>query len=499
MLMLRNTHVAGVAVRFSVRLGAAIACLVVLTGAAAARAQPEESSSEPIPTPAKGTLGRQYVDGSFGFALKPPAGLDVLLEKRFVSGEDVELVRFVSRVWRWSLSARQSKTTRPLDADAIVKGITEELSAQCTDVKVIRGDEARIASREAVRYAATLVAKGVPLLRQQAVIRTKPTEYFVLVFVTPAGDGEVATPLFDKIEDSCEILRSEKQQEQIREALERGAALLRSVAAGDVDLSQAARGETFLRCIISGKETGFIQIREEATTLGHRKGIAVRKWGWLFKSDGKSPGDSVTHMRHDMFLANDLSHEEWENRLMILAPAQSRAGYEVVLDVETAVRQDDQLLLRYTAKPNAPELMEKVIEIERSYASAPWDLLLPRLVDLSKPELYVFSSYDSSRRGLVMRALRVVGSSRVRIEGRTLPAVKIEDSEGLIPPIHEVYVDEKGRILRVLLHIEGSPMEMVATTQEYVERTYGARLKKVQALFQQHPAREPGPARRTTP
>lgn len=465
--------------------------LLIIPAVTRGQAAPPDDSASPPP---EGALAPRYVDGSFGFAIRPPAGCDRIREKRFVGAADVELVRFVKPSSRWALTVRQSNTTRPLDADLIVEGITRELESRFSDVKVVRKEETRIASREGVRCAATLVAQGVDLLRQQAVIRTKPTEYIALVFVTPTRDRDVATPLFDKIVESFEILRSEKTAEQIQRGLTRGTELLQSVKTRELDLLGVVRDEIFLRCIINGKEEGFMQIREEVTTMGHRKGIAVHKWGWLFKPAKGDPLGTVTHMRHYMFLARDLSHEKWENRLMVLAPDPDRAGREAALTIENAVRQDDKLLIRYTPKPNAPELTEKAIEVESSYASAPWDVFMPRLVDLSRPELYVFSTYDTGRRGLVMRALRVVGPENVRIEGRTVPAVKLEDSEGLIPPVHEIYVDEKGRLLRVVIRIPDSSMEMIATTRDYIERTYEARIKQVEALFQQHPVKEPPPA-----
>ncbi len=460
----------------------------IMAGSPLVRGQTDTPSGRLTTEAARGELAERYVDGSFGFAVRPPAGCATLREQRLVGAAEVEPVRFVHPDYRWSLAVRRSKTPRPLDTEMIIKSITEGISEKCPDVKVIFGKQARIASRQGVRYASTLTVAGVPVLHQQAVVRTGPTEYSALIFVTPQSDREVAMTLFDRVVNSFEVLRSEEKEKQLGEALARGTALLRSVAAGEIDLARSTRGETFLRCIVEGKDVGFIQIREEATTQGYRKGVAVSKWLWLFMPDG-----SITHMRHGMFLANDLSHEKWESRRLILTPSQEDVGRQAILDVESAVRQDDKLLITYTAQPNAPRLTEKVIAVEPSYASAPWEVLLPRLVDLNKSELYAFLLYDNGRRGPAVRAFRVAGQKNLRFGDRIVSAVKIEDSEGLVPPIHDMYVDKTGRVLRVVLRVEASPMEMVATTREHIERLYGDRLKETQALLQKHPVREPLP------
>jgi len=449
-----------------------------------------ESLSGAEPAAAKGALDGQYVDGSFGFALRPPDGAAAFREKRFLGKADVELVRFVKLDDQWSLSVRVSTTTRPLDARLIIEGITSNLTSQHGQVKVLREEPARIASREGVRYAASFTTERMAWLRQQAVIRTKPTEYYALILVTPESDREVAIPLFDKIVGSFEILRSELTQQQIQAGLERGTALLESVAAGRINLARRAGGDIFLQCIQDGKEIGFVHIREQLKTDDLSERLRVRRWAWLFQPDG-----GITHMRHEMLLAADLSYEEWENRLLVLTPAQANAPRQSGLELDRAIREGNKLLLAYTPELNAPELREKVIEVEKSYASAPWDVLLPRLVDLKKPELYAFSSYDAGRRGLVLRTFRVVGPSPVQIGGRRIPAFKLEDSEGLIPPIHEIYVDEQGRILRVNLHVSGTLLEMVATTRQALERQYGARIEEAERLFQKSPVPEPIPAR----
>lgn len=470
-------------------LAAVLPCMSLVSTLTVAVAEPLSPASQP-----EVVLDPPYLDPSAGFSIRPPAGCAIIREQQYIGRADVELVRFVNASLEWALAVRRTKTTRPLDGQAIIEGITKELGDQFDQVEVKQAETTRVASREAVRCTVGLAVRGQALLRQQAVVRLEPTVYFVLVFVSPQADADRATAVFDRVLASFEVLRSEKKDEQLREAMKRGTSVLASVMSGNVKLLDARRDETFLRCVIAGQDSGFIQVREEPAIREAREGLAVHKWAWLFRPDG-----GVSHLEHHTFVSKDLVHERWESRLVLLTPAPPGGGPEVLLDVETGIRQDNKLMLTYTPQPNAPRLKEKEITVEPPYAPAPWDILLPRLIDLGRPELYAFRLYDNARKGLSVRAFRVVGPETVRLGNRSEPGVKIEDSEGLIPPAHEIYVDQRGRLLRIVLQIPDSPMEMLQTDRQSIDRQFGTRVQEAQSLLRRLPIREPGPPERKKP
>ncbi|MHC4443673.1 MAG: hypothetical protein ACYTF1_20230 [Planctomycetota bacterium] len=437
--------------------------------------------------PKTGKLDKPYVDGSFGFSITPPAGCEAYREKQILGTSDVEIIRFVSLEHNWSLAVRLSSVTQTPDTQMIINNITAKLDSKYKDVKVINAKQSQIAGRQGVRYAASFVMAEKSWLRQQAVIRYKPNEYYALVMITPLNDRKVANDVFDKIVEKFTILRTQAKQEQIRQALERGTKLLQSVISGQNNINQKSAEDNYLKCIMDGKEIGFIQINEQIKTLGHRKGLAIHKWAWLFKKD-----KSITHMKHNMFVTNNLSFEQWENRLLVLTPPRKNLQRTTVLNLEQGIRNRKNLLIAYTPIPNAPQLREKAIEVEISFASAPWDILMPRIVDLNQPNIYAFSVYDSSRRGLSLKTIRVSGPNNVSIDGRKIPAFKLEDSEGLIPPIHDINVDQNGRLLK----ISTDQLQMVTTTKQYVEKKYGRQVTEAVELFKKYPAKEPSPPQR---
>jgi hypothetical protein len=330
-------------------------------------------------------------------------------------------------------------------------------------------------------------------LYQYAVVRTGPTTYFVIALLSPHAEGERAKAVFDSVVSSFEILRTEQQQAELDQALERGRELIGGVAGGQIDLGTAVREEVYLRCLIDGREAGFVQIREEATRLDNQKGVAVSRWTWLFQPEGQ-----VTHTRHLSFVSLDLVHEQWESRTMILPP-ESEDEEEpppTWFDVESAVREGDKLLVRYTDRPNAPELTEKVIDIEPVYVPSAWDILFPRLVPLDERGLYAFAPYDSTRRGPILRACRVTGSEMMRIGDRAVRATEIETTEGLIPPVHRMRVDDDGRLIQVVVEGASPKMEFVSCSASYVQRTYHDRVEKAQKRISETVIAWPAPPRK---
>jgi hypothetical protein len=457
------------------------ACLVLLFAASLAAQKTDPPATQPV----KGQLGAEYVDGSFGFSLRPVAGSAIYREKQLLDPGDVEIVRFVHLADRWSLTVRLTTTTRPLDAATIIQGITDNLSGRYDALNVQRGEPARIAGRDGARYAASFMADGVPWLRQQAVIQTKPTEYYALVLVTPLADEKLATHAFDGIVASFQILRTEREQERIQDALLRGTNLLIRVAEGGIDITQQLQAESYIRCIMGGKEIGFVQINEQPVTFEHRKGVHIREWGWLFNADR-----SISHLQQDTFMSSDLSHERWENYLYVLTPPDVNNARQLVVDIENAARQNDQLVVAFLPQPNATAKRDKVIDVQPSYASAAFMSLLPRLLDLKKTELYAFSAYKSDRRGLVLRTVQVIGPSQSIVDGRTVSTIRIEDSEGLLPPKTEIHVDSQGRLARVV----AGDLEMIATTRQRVEQKFLSQVNEAHAILQKLKAQLVPPA-----
>lgn len=433
----------------------------------------------------KGDMAPAYVDGSFGFSVGYPAGAVIEREKRFVTTADLEIVRFVQMQHTWSLAVWLSSSPRPVNSESLLRDMAGRLSVEHENAQIVRRDSVRVGTREGVRLAVTFSADEREWLWQQAAVITAPSEYFTLTFITPLDDREVASGFFDEILDGFSILRSELMQERITAALRRGATLLQTVA-GDRTRFKAliAERDTHLRLVQDGRDIGFIRIHEGPGQVDHYEGLAVCQQGWLFPQD-----QSVTQFQYDMFLSADLAYARWDNRVRVLTPGQEGKPAHVGLGVEHGLQQNDKLVVTYTAKLNDPEMKEKVLELESTFGSPAWLAVLPRLVDLEKPEAYAFSTYDGERHGLILRVFQVVGPTHITLDGQRVPVFRLEDSEGLIPPINQIDVDAAGRMVRV----SAGPLEMLATTPRYVQQNYEARVAKALETMKQYSIRPPSP------
>src|SRR5262249_264730 len=143
-------------------------------------------------------------------------------------------------------------------------------------------------------------------------------------------------------------------------------------------------------------------------------GVEIQELAWLFKDDG-----SITLLRHEMQVTDDLNFESWINRVYTLMPASGSAARQLIYNYDSGARQDRQLIVAYMATPNASELQDRVLEVDENYSAAAWHSLMTRVMDLKHPQLYAFSAYDADRRGMVLRTIELTGPTSVNLTGQS--------------------------------------------------------------------------------
>ncbi len=432
---------------------------------------------------AKGTLSPHgYVDGSFGFALPYPDGADIAREKRFVSSSELEIVRFVNLQHSWSLAVRLDTQDRPTDPADMLADITARLTREFPGLQVLRSEKAAFGPREGARFACTFKDND-DWLQQEALIRKSTREYYRVVLITPLADGPIATQTFDRIVDGFKILRSELEQKRIDDALQTGIAFRKSLAADPARLRALGNQDVFLRYMENGKELGFRRTYQTPGERNGQPGILIQEWAWLFRDD-----NSITQLQQAMFISNDLSEAEWDNRTRVFMPSD-KGNPASFFGIEMGILKEGMLLVHYTPTFNAPELKEKSLAAEPSFGPPAWFAILPQILDLKKPELYAFSAYDSDRRGFILRTYEVSGQTRVSVDGKLLSATRIRDCEGLLPPFNEIDVDATGKLIRA----KAGPVELLATTQQYVEKTWKSRVDEAIKTLAQYRVTLPAP------
>jgi hypothetical protein len=313
-------------------------------------------------------------------------------------------------------------------------------------------------------------------LRQQAVIPLRDKEYVLVILTTSADDRTTAQDAFGHMLDSFRILRTQMQQDQLDRALDRGASFMRTAAANDKGISARLNPVTYLRTTQDGNPIGFIEVLENATRIDRKEGLHIVQRAWLF-----NPDSSVQYVQEDRFIADDLSYDEWVNFSQTMPSKQVDPKQQLLVSIEGGIRDHNQLVVSSSNRIGATEKQEKAIEVGRNYASPAWPLLLPRMVDLDTPELYAFAMYDSDRRGLILQVLRLMGPTQISIGGRRVSAFRIENGEGLVPPVSTIDVDKNGRLLR----LSSGTVEMTATPKEQINSEFGPQVKATQDHFRE--------------
>ncbi|HOQ87502.1 MAG TPA: hypothetical protein PLQ89_17460, partial [Phycisphaerae bacterium] len=288
-------------------------------------------------------------------------------------------------------------------------------------------------------------------------------------------DLDVAGRTFSEILESFQIVRTETQQKQIEAALERGADLLQRAGHGEKKITDRILEPVTLRLTREGQPVGMVEIHEKVDKIAGKEGVRNLQQAWIFNPDG-----SVQFLQEEKFISADFTYDEWRNLTQLMPSKQTDPKQRVIMHMEAGIRRGDQLIVKYAGQ-NPNDRQDKAIEIDRSYGSTGLPLLLPRLVDLDSPELYAFSMYDTERRGMSLRTLRVAGPAQVTVAGRRVSGYKIEDCEGLLPPVNEIIVDRSGRPV----HLASGAVEMTLVSPEQLEAEFGERIRATQKQFRE--------------
>ncbi len=463
-----------------------MSCVVVVAAACGGTVQAQSSAAAdpPATAPVLRVAERAYVDASFGYSIRPFADCEVVRQKRTDADGNLELAQFSHFQRNWMMTVVLSHRDRPASPDDVLATLQEKLRGRDSQAKILRRDKTTIAARPAILFAAAFSLGKTRWLRQEAVVFRTPDELFLITFDTPEADRDVAEGLFDEMVRSFEILRSELVQQQLDRAMLRGEDFLRSLARSG-RLGRDLIQEHYLRLRIEGKDKGYLWIREFRTTVDRREGVGLRQETWVFEDDTR-----VRRQLTEVFLAGDMTFERWNTMTDVVISTAGGLGAERLATFEQGMRQDDKLLVAFSETANAKELKDKAIQTPEAYAPMAVLTFFPRLVDLSKPDAYAFVCYDSERRGLILRAMRVLGPQEVTVEGRVVRAIRIEDSEGLVPPASELHVDEKGRLVKVT----AGNLEMIPATPEQIAGLYRGRVEAtLQALRELEKKQAPPP------
>lgn len=408
-------------------------------------------------------LGREIRDDLRGFAIRGPADSEIRRETSVA-----ELVRFLvpdERTGAIALVARVTRADAPEDPNADLQTQAGLLAEQARALMGMRLDANQpqvidAAGRQAIELRGQ-VGRGETVLYRRAVYVPYSEGYLVLDVTGPAGLSDRVRALSDAMLRSMEVFDPAQARQRIADGLERGRVVLQQA---DVDRLReiAAREPYYLAILQDGQPIGYSRYSERIGTRQEALGLIVSAETVVTNEEGPT---LLTHQ--EMFCSDGQILEYWRTRTLVLTPDGAAASEQ------TGLKQREMLLVQDEApgRPQRSREIEVPLEIYLPQALSP---VLPRLLDRTEPQLYVFAIYNPSQHGIDRREIEVVGPQELQLGGQTYRATLLHDRMAVDAPRTEVYVDAAtGLPLKLISHnFDGTTTVLQATTEAFVRRNF---------------------------
>jgi len=417
-------------------------------------------------------LADPYVDGTYGYSIRPPKGWQVI-RQRVPERRGVTLLQMMDRISptiTQEIVLKQTSTTLKASMEEMLKRTSDSLELEFSDVTVLSQQTQQIAGRPGAVLTASYFREGVKRLRLEAVIEYKPRLYYVLLYNGPLQLRDKSEPLFYTVLDSIRLLAEKIDEAQMKTALEDGVKWLASLDAEK--LKKNIVPEEFLKIETNGRAVGFIAIYQADTVWEGHPGVRIRERGWTFESDGRA-----RRMQNSMFISYDLKHERWKTSVTTLVPAGGNRPEYLDVALEEGLRTDDVLLTNQTYSMDSPAEANPALGMPETYIPRAIIRLLPRLLDdpATKKKL-AFVTFDHGRTGLVARVIECRGEDKSPGVASAHGVFRLDDREGLAADPSQLYVDSTGRTLLV----KSGPLTMAPVDGKELEKLFAARIDAAQ-------------------
>ena len=400
-------------------------------------------------------LGKLYAAELKGFSIRPPAGVTRI---RKITGRSlVRWIRLDAKTGkvRWTMEIlrnRHKPVTMPAAeyAKVLARSLarSEQFRVESTEVSII-------ALKPAMHFRGVW-SGALQLWRRQVWVPIGPEEHLVL---------DIAGPMADKAEMDAAMTASSKTLrlfdpkpaiKRRSESLTRGAEALKAVTDEKLKGLITAKLRYYL-IELNGKNVGFLKITERYATRDGARGLWIIRGGVL-----RPPGKPWQIIHEDLFATADRSFEKWRSL------AVTRHGDAKAREIRDGLKQQGVLLL-YTQLPNSPVRRRTYNlpgPVRPTYLPAAFSVLLPRLLDRSKPGLYGFAVFNPSAEDFLLRNVEVVGAETIRIGERVVAATRIDDQISTDDAPTKIWVDAEGQLLR--METAQGLVTRLATSQEVI-------------------------------
>jgi len=387
--------------------------------------------------PASEKLGPRYVDPVHGYSLCVPAGA-----RRDLGPGVKRLARWVKRDAKtgaiaWQLTVRKAAGAGTEDMSALAKRLGAGLRG-LPEVTVEKAVETRVAGLPGVE---TAVAQGRRGRRWQHELwaRRGPGDILVLSISGALGLKAEMDELLAMTAGTWEIMDPKQLAELRKESLQRGRSLLEGLTAADLTRA-AGGGEQWFLCRRGDEAIGFMRISPAPARDGSAVGVEVRTTARF-----GLPGGQSMAIRRVMTASADRAKEHWTESAKIVH------GGKVIRQMSEQGACEAGLITCRVTTDGQSATRKKPLEpaAASSYLPRAFAVLLPRLVDLSKPASYGFATYTTAANAFDLRTFAVTGPATVTVNSRTHEAVQVTDQMAADAAPASMAVSKDGSLLRM--------------------------------------------------
>ncbi|MHC4717940.1 MAG: hypothetical protein ACYS5V_13280 [Planctomycetota bacterium] len=428
-------------------------------------------------------LGGRYTNVLNGFSLRPPAGTERLRRtsrRRLVAWVQRDEATGAIRMSLEVLRTRQLPAKLPMDqyAKDIAKRllVTSRLNVESTELGTVAG-------RPAMHFRGMTHGELKLWCRQTWVkVRSGPEkpdaagearldEYLVLNLTGPGNDKARLDAVMTACAATLRLFDPVAARRQRADSLARGAKVL----AGWTDAKLRALLSPrpgYYTMVLAGRVIGFLRVTEAiGRPFDGATGLWVVRWGCL-----KAPDQPRQLIHEELFCTADRQVEQWRHALM------NGEGRSATRSFQEGIKQGNVLLVGSRARGRPPQSKKFVMPepIRGAYLPGAMSILVPQLIDRSKPTLYGFAVFNPVAGGFDLRTVRVVGPEGLSVSGRTVKATRLTDQKADDAPQTDVWVDAAGRLLRTRAPDKGVVIQR--SSQAAVVRLFATEMVELEKL-----------------
>ncbi len=405
-------------------------------------------------------LGKRYIDQLRGFSLRPPAGT-----QRLRKPSPSLLVSWVRRDAKtgaiaWTLSIQQAiEKQKDLNLKAYAKALEQKLTLE-QNLRVESSKLAPTAGKPGIHIRGEIAGRG-KLWQRQVWLLAEPQRFLIFSITGPAATKATLEKVMDAALGTLRVINLEDALKARKENIERGKVFLKAITDEKLKAAVDTQPQWYL-FRMQGDYTGFMKVLESTSRRENRNGVEIRKWVMW-----KTPKAPPRLLKSVLFTTADRSLEEWKDRFQV-GLIEARSGSR-----EDGIKQNELIVCSLAEtvrkpRPHWQERAKKKIVPEDIYLSKAIGDMLSRLVDLTRPAAYSFASYTSTANAFDMRTFTVVGSDSIVISGKRMEAVRVLDQAAADVEPATLWVDRKGRILR--MHTEEGLQMLLSTYAGVLQR-----------------------------